>query len=89
MSALRIPAEIFEVGEYLRDELEERGWTISEFAEIICRTIQTVSEILNGKKEITVDTANSIAAVFGTTPELWLNLQNNVKIHKVRNSKKE
>ncbi len=76
MSALPIPAEIFEVGEYLRDELEERGWTISEFAEIICRPIQTVSEILNGKKEITVDTANSIAAAFGTTPELWLNLQN-------------
>ena len=88
MSALPIPAEIFEVAEYLRDELEERGWTISEFAEIIGRPIQTVSEILNGKKEITVDTAISIAAAFGTTPELWLNLQNNVKIYKARNSKK-
>ena len=37
--------------------MEERGWTVSEFAEIIGRPVQAVSEILNGKKEITTETA--------------------------------
>ena len=34
------PAHAFPPGEYLRDELEERGWTVTEFAEIIGRPIQ-------------------------------------------------
>ena len=31
----RIPAEVFPPGEFLNDELEARGWTQTEFAEII------------------------------------------------------
>ncbi|MFM7534693.1 MAG: HigA family addiction module antitoxin [Acidimicrobiales bacterium] len=75
MNSTHIPAEVFPAGEYLRDELEARGWTISEFAEIIGRPIQAVSEILNGGKEITTATALAFADALGTTPELWLNLQ--------------
>src|SRR3954471_19231450 len=78
------PAEVFPPGEYLRDELEERGWTVSEFAEIIGRPIQAVSEVLNGKKEITTETACAFADALGTTPELWLNLQTNFRLHEAR-----
>ena len=77
MSTTFTPAEVFPAGEYLRDELEERGWTVSEFAEIIGRPIQAVTEILAGKKEITTETATVLADALGTTPELWLNLQTN------------
>ena len=52
------PAEAFPVGEYLSDELRERGWAIVEFAEILGRPVQAVSEILNGRKEITPTTAS-------------------------------
>ena len=69
------PAHAFLPSEYLRDELEERGWTVAEFSEIIDRPIQAVSEILNARKEITSETAMAISAALGTTPEVWLNLQ--------------
>lgn len=86
MSTTFTPAEVFPAGEYLRDELEERGWTVSEFAEIIGRPIQAVSEILNGKKEITTETACAFADALGTTPELWLNLQTNFRLHEARSA---
>jgi HTH-type transcriptional regulator/antitoxin HigA len=37
------PAEAFPAGEYLGDELRERGLTIVEFAEILGRPVQAVS----------------------------------------------
>jgi HTH-type transcriptional regulator/antitoxin HigA len=69
------PAEVFPPGEYLRDELSERGWTQSQFARIIGRPIQLVNGIINNKSAITAQTAKEIAAAFGTSPELWMNLQ--------------
>ena len=68
-------AEIFPVGEMLADELEARGWTQAEFAEILGRPAQFVSEIISGKKEITRESATQIAAALGTSPEMWLTMQ--------------
>ena len=73
--AERIPAEVFPPGEFLADELEARGWTQSEFAEIIRRPIKVVNEIIAGKKAITTDTAREFSAAFGTSPQYWMNLQ--------------
>ena len=75
------PARAFPPGEYLRDELEERGWTVSEFSEIIGWPIQAVSTILNANKEITAETAMAISAALGTTPEVWLNLQTRHRLY--------
>lgn len=75
MTLPHTPAEAFTPGEYLRDELEERGWTVTEFADVIGWPIQAVSEILNAKKSITPDTALSLSEALGTSAELWLNLQ--------------
>ena len=77
----RIPAEVFPPGGILREELDARGWTQSEFAEIIDRPIQAVSEILNAKKEITPETAISFSEALGTSAEFWLNLQMAYKLH--------
>lgn len=43
-----------------------------------------ISEIVNGKRAITADTALRLARYFGTSPELWLNLQNDYEIRVVR-----
>ena len=59
----RIPAELFPPGEFLADELKERGWTQVEFAEIIQRPTKLVNEIIAGKKSITPETA---------PPSCWL-----------------
>ena len=75
MAVTHMPAEVFSPGEYLRDELEERGWSVTEFAEIAGQAVQMVSEILNAKKAITPETARSFSEALGTGAELWLNLQ--------------
>ena len=74
------PAVAFPPGEYLADELAERGWTIAEFAAILGRPAQAVSEIINGHKEITPATAVEIAAATGTAPETWLRLQDTYRL---------
>jgi HTH-type transcriptional regulator / antitoxin HigA len=71
----RILAEVFPPGEFLNDELEARGWTQSEFAEIIRRPVKAVNEIIMGKKGVTIETARELAAALGTSPQYWLNLQ--------------
>lgn len=63
------------VGKLLADELEDRDWSQGDFAVILGRPTQFVSEIINGKKEITRESAAQIAAAFDTSAELWLNLQ--------------
>lgn len=68
-------AEAFPAGEFLADELESRGWTQAEFAAILDRPAQFVSEIISGKKEITRESAAQIGAALGTSAELWLGLQ--------------
>jgi HTH-type transcriptional regulator/antitoxin HigA len=68
------PAEAFSPGEYLRDELEARDWTQAEFADIIGRPARLVSELIAGKRGITPDTAADLAAAFGTSAQLWMNL---------------
>ncbi len=69
--ALRVP-----VGEILGRELDERHWTQADFAAVLQRPVQFVSEIVNGRKEITRESAAQIAAALGSSPEFWLNLQN-------------
>ncbi len=68
------PAEVFHPGEFLRDELEARGWTQTEFGEIIGRSPRVVNEIIAGKRSISPGTAKVIAAALGTSPQLWMNL---------------
>lgn len=68
-------AEAFPAGEFLADELEARGWTQAEFAAILDRPAQFVSEIISGKKEITRESAAQIGAALGTSAEMWLSLQ--------------
>ena len=72
----QVLAMAFPVGEILADELEARGWSQAELAQIISRPKQFVSEIITGKKELTRESAAQIAAAFGTSPEFWLNIQN-------------
>lgn len=80
--AERVPAEVFPPGEYLRDELDARGWTQAEFAEIIGRPARLVNEIIAGKRGITPATAKEIGAALGTSAMFWLNLEAAYQLHR-------
>lgn len=59
----------------LRDELDRRGWQQNTFAAVIGRPQQLVSEVINGKKEITRETAMAFAAALDTPAIEWRQLQ--------------
>ena len=79
-------AEVFPPGEFLRDELEARDWSQTQFAAIIGRPVRTVNEIIAGKRSITAETALQLEAPLGTSAELWMNLESQFQLSKVRQS---
>jgi HTH-type transcriptional regulator / antitoxin HigA len=81
--ASRTPAEVFPPGEFLADELEARGWTQTELADIIDRPQKLVNDLVNGKRAITPETATELAAAFGTTSQFWMNLETAWQLSKV------
>lgn len=62
-------------GEILADELEELGLSAAELARLIDVPANRISQILAGKRNITADTALRLGRYFGTSPDLWMNLQ--------------
>jgi antitoxin HigA-1 len=62
-------------GEHLSEELKELGMSAAELARQLNVPTNRVTEILNGRRAITGDTALRLAHFFGTTAEFWLNLQ--------------
>lgn len=62
-------------GEILGEELAERGLSASALATALGVPTNRVTAILNGQRGVTADTALRLARYFGTTPQLWLNLQ--------------
>jgi len=70
-----LPIDQRPVGDLLGAELEARGWSQADFAAVIDRPTQYVSEVVTGKKEITRESAAQIGAALSQSPEYWLNLQ--------------
>ena len=62
-------------GEVLRDELDELGLSASALSKALGVPVNRVTMILNGQRGVSADTALRLARYFGTTPQLWLNLQ--------------
>lgn len=79
-------AEIFPPGEFLKDELEARGWTQTELAEIIDRPVRLINEIIAAKRAITPETAIQLGDSLGTGAELWMNLESQWQLSKVRSA---
>jgi addiction module HigA family antidote len=62
-------------GEHLAEELAALEMSAAELARNLDVPTNRVTQILNGERAITGDTALRLAHYFGTTPEFWLNLQ--------------
>ena len=68
-------------GEILREELEILGVSAAEFARQLNVPTNRVTGILNEKRAVTADTALRLGHWFGTSAEMWLNLQ---KLYELR-----
>jgi antitoxin HigA-1 len=62
-------------GEHLAEELSALGMSAAELARQLGVPTNRITEILNGQRAITDDTALRLAHFFGTSAEFWLNLQ--------------
>ena len=62
-------------GEHLAEELAALKMSAAELARRLKVPTNRVTEILNGQRAITGDTALRLAHFFGTSAEFWLNLQ--------------
>ena len=62
-------------GEHLAEELTELRMSAAELARNLNVPTNRITGILNGQRAITGDTALRLFHFFGTSAELWLNLQ--------------
>ena len=62
-------------GEVLREELDKLGLSANGLAKALDVPANRVTAVLNGERGVSVDTALRLARYFGTTPQLWMNLQ--------------
>ena len=75
MATKPIADSAFHPGEYVQEELDERGMSQRELARQMGRPFQTVNEIVHGRKAITAETALDLERILGGNAETWLNLQ--------------
>lgn len=64
-------------GRVLGEELQELGVLPTELARQIQVPPNRISQIINGKRDISADTALRLGHWFGTSAQFWTNLQNN------------
>src|SRR5213594_2949112 len=62
-------------GEHLVEELKALEMSAAELARRLDVPTNRITQILNGTRAVTGDTALRLAHFFGTSAEFWLNLQ--------------
>lgn len=85
----QLSARVPSPGRILSRELEARGWTQKDLAEITGRPIQTINEIIQAKIQITPETALDLGEAFGTSAKFWTNLETKYRLHLARKENQE
>lgn len=72
-------------GEFLLEEfLKPLGISQNRLGRDIFVPVTRINEIINGRRALTVDTAMRLARYFNTSPEVWLNLQQQYDLEMAR-----
>lgn len=69
-------AEKFPPSIYIRRAMEARGWSESDLARKMRKSVDEIGWLLDGTTPISQATARLLAEAFETSDEVWLNLQN-------------
>lgn len=70
---------VFPPSKFIKDELEDRGWTQGDLAAILGRPPSDISRFL-GSEKISVEFAKELAIAFGKPAEYWLSLENKFRL---------
>ena len=68
--------------------LEPLELTITDAAKGLGITRKTLSQLINGHHGVTPDMALRLAEAFNTTPQLWLNMQQNFDLRQAEKKEK-
>lgn len=74
-------------GEHLAEALSELGMSAAELARQLAIPTNRITSILNGSRAVTADTALRLGHWFGTSAEMWLNLQKLYELRLAENKK--
>lgn len=75
---MNIASQLTEVphpGEFIKDELEARGWMQRDLAYILGVSEQSINPIMSGKRGISPEMALALSKAFDISPEYFMNLQ--------------
>jgi HTH-type transcriptional regulator/antitoxin HigA len=67
-------------GEFIREEIEARGWSQRDLAYILGSSEQALNTILSGKRGISPEMAKAMGNAFDVPAELFLNLQKSYEL---------
>lgn len=59
-------------GDFIKKEMEARGWTQRDLARVLDRPLPTVNEIIQGKRAVMPEMAIELGMAFGTGAEIWV-----------------
>jgi HTH-type transcriptional regulator / antitoxin HigA len=83
------PSVIIGPGYTIKKYIEARGWTQDDLAQLTDISSKQLSQIINDKVRITINTAKLLGKSFGTSPEFWINLDTNYRLNIESDEKKE
>lgn len=81
------PVVLYHPWELIWEELESRNWTQSYFAELIWVPRTFVNDLIRWRKNVTPVLAILIGAAFGTSAEMWMNMQKAYDVLKLEKDK--
>jgi addiction module HigA family antidote len=76
-----MPRPAIHPGEHLADLLAESGLSAAELGRRLQVPTNRITQVINGSRAVTGDTALRLGHFFDTSPEFWLNLQ---KLYELR-----
>ena len=62
-------------GEHLKEFMDDFGLTMNQLAKALHVPANRITAIVNGTRGITAETALRLARYFGTSAEMWMNMQ--------------
>lgn len=73
----------------LHEFMEPLSLTQTQLARDLDTTFRTVNEIINHKRGVSPEMAVRLAIYFGTSEEVWLNLQTQYELYKIKAKKRK
>ena len=71
-------------GEHVKEFMDDFGLTMNQLAQALHVPANRITAIVNGTRGITGETALRLARYFGTSAQMWMNMQSNYELEVAR-----